>query len=71
MPENHVLETNVYRIKIVLQLNSNLTISCDFHLFVHSFFLSVFFRGIWGTGEVRTADMLGSEVSGTHIGEYL
>jgi len=71
MPENHVLEINVYRIKIVLQLNSNLTISCDFHLFFHSFLFSVLVRGIWGTGEVRTADMLGSEISGTHIGENL
>jgi len=71
MPENHILEINVHRIKIVLQLNSNLTISCNFRLFVHSFLFSVFFRGIWRTGEVRTADMLGSEVSGTHIGENL
>jgi len=28
-------------------------------------------RGILGTGEERTADMLGFEVSGAQFGEYL
>jgi hypothetical protein len=36
----------------------------------YSFFLiSVFFSGIVGTGEVRPADTVGSEVSGTYCGE--
>ena len=49
---------------------SNLTINCGFLLFVHSFLFSILFRDILGTGEVRTADMLGSVVSGTQFVEY-
>jgi len=29
------------------------------------------FGGILGTGEVQATDMLGSECSGPHFGEYL
>jgi hypothetical protein len=36
----------------------------------HSFLFSILCTGIVGTGEVRPADMLPSELSGTHVGEY-
>ena len=37
---------------------------------VHSFLFTILFCFIFDTGVLRTADMLDSEVSGTHFGEY-
>ena len=36
---------------------NNVTISCGFHLCVHSFLFTKLFRGMLGTGEVGTADL--------------